>query len=58
MEKEKSLEELQFEYEERAAIKEFLGNMTREEAERQAHEEVFGRKPGKPEQLKFHPQGR
>lgn len=30
------------EFEERAAIKEFLGNMPREQAEREAREEVYG----------------
>lgn len=32
-------------YEERAAIKEFCGNMSREQAEREAHEEVHGAIP-------------
>jgi hypothetical protein len=35
-------------YEERAAIKEYLGNMPREQAEREAHREIFG--PEKPKQ--------
>lgn len=30
-------------FEERAAIKEFLGNMPREQAEREARKEVYGR---------------
>jgi hypothetical protein len=38
----KSSDEQNEQYEERAAIKEFCGNMTREEAEKQAREEVFG----------------
>jgi hypothetical protein len=31
-------------YEERAAIKEYLGNLSREEAEREAFQEVYGEK--------------
>jgi hypothetical protein len=33
------------EFQERAAIKEFCGNIPREEAERQAYEEVNGKDP-------------
>lgn len=33
----------EMDYEERAAIKEFCGNMPREIAERQAREEIFGK---------------
>jgi len=32
-------------YEERAAIKEFLGNLSHDRAEAEAWEEVYGRKP-------------
>ena len=35
-------EDLQFLYEERAAIKEFHGNMNREQAEAEAYKEVYG----------------
>jgi hypothetical protein len=38
-------------YEERAAIKEYVGNLPREQAEREAHEEVFGKIPAKQERM-------
>ena len=39
-----------YEYEERAAIKEYCGGMSREEAERQAKAELYPPKPKKPDQ--------
>jgi len=42
---EEELRELRYLYAERAAIKEFCGNMPRDQAEREAWEEVYGRKP-------------
>lgn len=48
------LEQQHEDFEERAAIKEFCGNMPRADAERQAHEEVFeGKKTEDAEQIKF-----
>lgn len=41
---EKELAELRELYEERAGIKEFLGNMPREEAEVEAWQEIYGDK--------------
>jgi hypothetical protein len=35
-------DQLREEYEERAAIKEFCGNLPREQAEREARKEVYG----------------
>lgn len=42
---EEELAEKRERYAERAAIKEFLGNMPRDQAEAEAWEEVYGRKP-------------
>ena len=47
------LEQRREAYEERAAIKEFCGNMTRAQAEQEAKEEIYGQKAERQEGLKF-----